>query len=180
MFPWSELIESKEDYEFVETLFNQYADIMYKSALYVLRVRILAEEAVQHAFLRIVQYLDRVKQIPPEDLKSYLAAISRNAACDLYRAEKKEASISSSAHLSPETKDPLKVLIEQYDEKELINQMKMLDEKYASVLILKYVYGMENWEIAFRLHISNAALHKRVTRAKRMLKNLLQGGAHHD
>ena len=51
--------------------------------------------------------------------------------------------------------------------------LKLLDEKYRTVLELKYYHGLKESEIADILNIGSKAVNSRIFRAKRMLSEII-------
>lgn len=174
MYPCFDAIENEFDRAFAEELFDNYAVVMYKTAYSILGVQALAEEAVQLSFLRIIDYLHLVKNVQPDKRRAYLAAVSRNAARQIYNKEKRQMELNRMADRKRTPKEPLQILMDRYQTHYVIQLIRSLGETYADALLLKYIYGMEEQAIARRLKISVAALRKRVTRGKKLLKQLLE------
>ena len=54
------IFETEEDEDIFIFLHDEYSQIMYKNAYYILRDPILAEDAVQESFIRILKNFDKV------------------------------------------------------------------------------------------------------------------------
>lgn len=76
--------------EFVNELVNTYRYMMFKIAKGILCNDFLAEDAVQNAFLHIVNNPDRILEIPVEKRGGYLNRTVTNACYDLIRKEKQK------------------------------------------------------------------------------------------
>ncbi|MFC4476381.1 RNA polymerase sigma factor [Flavobacterium chungangensis] len=100
------------------TVYNQYKNIVYSTALRITKSRIQAEEAVQDIFLKIWQNRDNLAEIT--DFESYLFIISRN---HLFNSIKK---------IARETN-----LISEFDQKEsaiIDTDSNIKDEQYNTIL----------------------------------------------
>jgi len=100
------------------TVYNQYKNIVYSTALRITKSKILSEEAVQDIFLKIWQNRDNLAEIT--DFESYLFIISRN---HLFNSIKK---------IARETN-----LISEFDQKEsaiIDTDSNIKDEQYNTIL----------------------------------------------
>ena len=61
-------IENDDDRQFVADIYTRYQPALYRKAQKVLHDNDRAEEAVHEAMLRVIRYLDRVREIPSDDL----------------------------------------------------------------------------------------------------------------
>ena len=57
-------IENDDDRQFVADIYTRYQPALYRKAQKVLHDNDRAEEAVHEAMLRVIRYLDRVREIP--------------------------------------------------------------------------------------------------------------------
>lgn len=68
-------IENDDDRQFVADIYTRYQPALYRKAQKVLHDNDRAEEAVHEAMLRVIRYLDRVREIPSDELLPYLITI---------------------------------------------------------------------------------------------------------
>lgn len=64
-------IENDDDRQFVADIYTRYRPALYRKAQKVLHDNDRAEEAVHEAMLRVIRYLDRVREIPSDELLPY-------------------------------------------------------------------------------------------------------------
>lgn len=68
-------IENDDDRQFVADIYTRYQPALYRKAQKVLHDNDRAEEAVHEAMLRVIRYLDRVREIPSDELLPYLISL---------------------------------------------------------------------------------------------------------
>ena len=73
--------------ELIKGLFEAYKQIMYKTALGILHNSSNAEDAVQNAFLWMIDNFDKVEQIPRSEMALYFTYITKHISIDLYRKQ---------------------------------------------------------------------------------------------
>jgi RNA polymerase sigma-70 factor (ECF subfamily) len=153
-----------------ESLYLTYRKLMFHVANGILNDEGLAEDAVHQAFLKILKNFDKVGEISCHKTRSYVVIIVRNAAINMYNSRKRHSAVSieeaafCAAEVNMERTDDLDSLA-----KAVLN----LPVIYKDALKLKYVQGFSNSEIAGMLDISEAAVRKRLERARLMLEEIL-------
>ncbi len=168
-------IDNKSDREFVETLFQENAERMYKMAFRILMDQYLAEDAVQISFENIIKYLPRIKRIPPHKFSAYLTVICKNVARELYKDQLRRNSEGEYIDdFEDDIKDPPDIVISKDEVSHLVNLIQSLRPIYADVLMLKYFCELDEDIIADALNISLHNVRKRITRGKKMLEEMLR------
>lgn len=154
------MLDSEEEKSKFESLYLTYRKLMFHVANGILNDEGLAEDAVHQAFLKILENFDKVGEISCHKTRSYVVIIVRNAAINMYNSRKRHFAvpIEEAAFCAAEEK------LERTDD---------LDGLAKAVLKLKYVQEFSNAEIAGMLGISEAAVRKRLKRARRMLEEIL-------
>ncbi len=74
--------------ELVRELFDTYRYMMYITSYKILKNAADAEDAVQSAFLKIVDSPGKISSIPEEELPYYLACAAEHSAIDILRKKK--------------------------------------------------------------------------------------------
>ena len=80
---------SNDDENLLESLYKSHNTKMYNVALKLLTKPEAAEEAVQEAFLRITDKIERIKDIPSHDRVKFCVIIVRNVSIDILRKNSK-------------------------------------------------------------------------------------------
>ena len=157
-----EWVGSRDDQqEAVTALYHAYAPRCYRTALAVLREPALAEEAVQETWLKVVRL---ARSTPTEDVERQLFTILKNTALDLLRKEKRYAPLPEDWDLPGGD-----TALERSEFRRLVALIRVLPERYRTVLELKYLGECSNREIAKRLRLPESTVATRVQRGKALL-----------
>lgn len=145
-------------------LAKHYSGRIYAICLGMLRHRENAEDIAQQALLKA---LTNIKQLrDDEQFGSWIARIAKNLCIDFIRKQKhKQNCIVEPAAASQ--RDP-----KEYPE--LQAALAKLSEEHRLALMLFYFDGRSTRNIAKTLEISEALAQKRLSRARKKLRNLLE------
>jgi RNA polymerase sigma-70 factor (ECF subfamily) len=170
------MLESEEDKNSFTKLYEQFRFPCYHVALKITQSRELAEDAVHNAFIAVIKHKDEIFDLPCGKWKSKIVIITKNKAIDLIRAEKTRAyspidDMGDAA--SADGFDISSVIEDQEAYEYLINCIGSLPEIYISALEMRCVLDMSNQEISDYLGITPKAVSMRISRAKIMLKDLM-------
>ncbi len=181
MLPYLLTISTDNERDFLEALYNDYGDRMYRAAYKLLENRQDAEDAVQDTFIKICENIDRFLPLSGEELTLLIIVCVRNTARDLLRKravalrhtvdEPTDRDGDIIPHSIP---DPDGDVLDKVVHDETVRQtaalIDSLPEAQRDVIILKYRYDMREKEIASLLGISETAVSSRVLRAKERIK----------
>lgn len=78
-------LESAADKEDFRALYRRYHGVMERTALAILQDPRDAEEAVQEAFIRVIENFSKIYEIPCKNLGAWLVTIVRNEAITMLR-----------------------------------------------------------------------------------------------
>ena len=150
------------DHETFTALIRQYTPNMYRLSCGMLRCSADAEDAVSEAMLRAWENLDRLKK--PESFKAWIMQITANEARKIYRHTRRVSCVESVEDVTPVFAD---------DHHELWDAVMKLDEGYRAVIILYFYERLSIREIAKALHIAEGTVKSRLSRGKKLLKEVL-------
>lgn len=142
-----------------ETLFTEHMDLLYRMALFMLSNTHDAEDAVQETYVRYL--LKKPKLKDEEHAKAWLMRVCNNICKNQIRYWKRHPSSPISETDISET---------TLGEQEILREISLLPTKYKSVIILHSIEGYSVKEISNILKISDAAVKKRLQRAREQLK----------
>ena len=167
-------IYSKDDQMKVERLYRAYQRTMYYVAYEILQDHYLAEDAVHQAFLRIITVLPRIHEHNGHKTKGFLVVVCRNVAYDIYKQRMHTVEEDFANLVDDGAMDSLELVIQDEFIEELTGCIQQLKPIYRDIIILRYAHELTYEEIAAVLQISNAAVRKRIERARKMLIPLLR------
>lgn len=160
------LLEDEEDRELFAQIYHQYQRELYAVAMRYLRDAPLAEDAVQDAFVKVIENFSKFKAIPCKEREFWIVCIVKNLAHDTLRRQQRRSD-----------EEPEPVFAEEIDEhmnyQELVAKIRALPEVYREALELKTVLEWSNQAIAEKLGISETAVGARVSRGRRLLRRRL-------
>lgn len=147
----------------MEYVINKYSDRLFRLAIVMLKNEEDAKDVLQNVLIKYLQ--KRPKFQSEEHRKAWLLRVCSNECRDFLRYRKRHMHISFE-----ENKEALEQFGAEPDKTEVIALMQELPCKYKEVLHLFYVEGYQADEIAEMLHISQAAVRKRMQRGREQLK----------
>ena len=132
----------------------------------------MAEDAVQETFLKAYQHLDAFRGECSE--KTWLFSIAVNVCRDMrrnawYRYVDRTIDLEK-LHIS--------VQATQERDLALMQEIMRLPRRYMETVLLYYYADLSIEEIARMIRISQPAVSKRLSKARHMLKDALEGGKH--
>lgn len=165
-------LDSDEDRKLFEYLYDEYRSKLYYIAYNMLKNEYSAEDAVHDTYMKVINHIDKFYDIPEEHTKNLIILILKNTVKDMFRRNRC---------------DPLPLDEEEYQAKynltfdedysceknDIKECLKLLDEKYRTVLELKYWHGLKEKEIADILGIGDKAVNSRIFRAKKMILEII-------
>lgn len=169
--------DRKASIKFIEACYQLYEQKMYQLAYRVLQDSGLSEDAVQDAFLKLMQrgiYFDDPKS---DDCKRYLITVVKHSSIDIYHKKKKEQQIIC---ISKDNEYGNAVTGQDSTDVNMEELVSSLPAKYHAVAYCMAVKDLSVKETAQELGITEAAVRKRFERAKRMLKKTQERGDGYD
>ncbi|MBR2257090.1 MAG: RNA polymerase sigma factor [Blautia sp.] len=143
----------------LEQAFSRYYQMLYKISVIMLCNEHDAYDAVQETFVRYLEYHGDFQD--EEHEKAWLIRVNINVCKNFLRFHR----------LHPmENYESLTLKYHTDEEAGLMDELFALSQKYKEVLILHYIEGYTNAEIAGILQISESAVKKRLERARNELR----------
>jgi RNA polymerase sigma-70 factor (ECF subfamily) len=155
-----------------EHLYKEYYGYAMSIALRFSDSRDSAAEILNDGFLSVFRYLAENGADGIKEFKPWLRKIIVNKAIDYYRSSKNKNEIEYDEHL-PEAEFPEEI-ISKMSAEDIIGQLQKLPDVFRIVFILYEIEGYSHKEIGEKLNISEAACRKNLSRAKHLLRTILQ------
>ena len=164
----------------IAQIFDEYYALMLHVAMDILNDRTLAEDAVSESLEKIIKNISNIGEVSCYKTKSYIVIIVKNTSINLLKKENRNrnnddehSNIIDIDSLIPENL----ISMEGFDG--LVDIIKSLPSTLKDVAVLSLVQEYSHQEIAKRLGIKNDTVRMRLSRAKKIIKNILKEGGKH-
>jgi len=172
----------EDDCLFMETLFAEYQNLMFRQAFKYFDNQSDVEDVVQQSLLKLIRYLPTIKNLKRNTLAFYIVNVIRSCSMDIYRKRKIERETNFSDFFEGFEENVVDdvdfdCLMEiAVSSEEIAKAILRLPEKDQFVLNAKYLMGWSDAEISSTLNMNKVTVRTRLYRAKRKVLNLLKGG----
>lgn len=162
-----QMIENDDDKEKFEEIYTRYRRLMYFVAFKIVGNEPDAEDAVQQAFVSIIENLEKIGPIDSPQTKSYVAIVAEHKAIDIVRAKKRVVEWDDNI---------MGFAIEPPGDSGLADAIATLPGRYRELLLLRYDNGYDTMEIAKMFNMKRGTVQKMIWRAKEMLSKKMEEG----
>ena len=171
------LVLSGDDEILLLSLFDSTNNQMYNVAYKVLGNSTDAEDALQEAFIRMMQNIEKIKNIPCPKRVPYCVIIVKNVSKNMLRSRKLHINIDEIGDLAADASpDPEDEFYAKVDAEYLVQSIDKLRGQDRDMLLMKWAKEMGYSEISTALGISEDAAAKRGQRALKKLKEIYLEG----
>lgn len=151
----------------LEEIIRRYKKYIWKISYEVLGDHHLAEDATQEVLLILSENLHKIDLDSPRS-HGFITVVTRHKAYEFYHKEKKHV-LGNQDDLSSLIQEPID------HQGELLSAIHSLSPLYSTVLILSYIHGYKDDEIAQLLSLEPATVRKRKQRAREALEKVYYG-----
>lgn len=176
------LLKTDEQRNVLSEFYQKYKNRFYAIAYSKLHGKTAAEDAVQEAFLRIVDKPEKFFKIEHNKRVAYADVIVRNVAIDMFN--------KNNAHKIEELKEDVSdeaytlgledTVIGSVSKNELLAFILKLPVLQRDILNLKVVCELSNSEIAQKLNVSETVVRQRLFQARKSILDFLESGDIHE
>lgn len=146
--------------------YRKYKDKIFNYFYYRLNFnRALAEDLTSEVFLKAYYKFDTYDQ--ERSFQAWIYAIARNHLLNYYRDKKVEIDLAEAGNISSNDCEKIEINMEC---ERVLSKIGQLDIYHREVLLLRYVDGLENEEIASLLGKDNGAIRTQMSRALKVLR----------
>ncbi|MCL6471782.1 MAG: RNA polymerase sigma factor [Firmicutes bacterium] len=173
-----QLVERAKNYdsEAFGQLYDMYFDKVFGYAYYKVGNRYEAEDIAEQVFLRALESISGFewRGIP---FSAWLFRIASNLVVDYYRSNKyKMVDIGEEADLAlDDSHDPEHTVLKELDRKEVVSAIRSLTDEQQQVIILRFIVGLSNEEVAKAINKNIGAVKALQHRAIGALGRILDG-----
>jgi len=154
-------------------LYSHYKGLMLQKAYAILHDRMLAEDAVSEAFLRIYRNRHKVDDPASDRSLSFVMTIVRNTALTLYNRERRQPPALPEEDEPADPFDLERYVLSEISSEKILELVGGLPEELRSVFLLKYAYDLPHKQIGQLLGIRENTATVRLHRAKKRLMAML-------
>jgi RNA polymerase sigma-70 factor (ECF subfamily) len=161
----------------IETLVRQYETGVFRLALSIVGDAAEANEITQETFLAALRSLRSYQE--RKSFKAWLYAIALNQSRShlrKWKARERLAALLTSVFRVEAQKQvlPEEVILQNEKEAILWNSLNDLDERFRTVVVLRYFHELSISEISEILCVNEGTIHSRLHSAREKLKDALQ------
>ena len=154
-------------------LYDLYVERVYRHIYYRVGNTGDAEDLTQQVFLRAWKAIGKYKKTASPFL-AWLMRISHNLVIDFYRSKKDTAFLDDELLLVDKTPGPQQLAEEQYDQQRLRKVIMKLPEEQQQVILMSFVEGFDNREIADALGKKEGNIRVMIHRALKKMRQIME------
>lgn len=154
-------------------LYDMYVDRVYRHICYRMGNAADAEDLTQQVFLKAWQAIGRYKKTASPFL-AWLMTIGHNLVVDFYRAKKDKTYLDAEVTAVDLASNPERVAVAHFEQQRLRRVIQQLPSDQQRVILLRFIEGFRNLEIAPLLGKSEGAVRVILHRALVKLRQIME------
>ena len=175
-------MDNEEHKSKMASIFHEYYYLMLHIAMGILKNRALAEDAVSASIEKIIKNISKIGDVSCYKTKTYIVIIIKNTSIDILRkASRNDSPLNEFTDL-PDIADGDSLILENYVSMEgydnLVAIIKSLPPSLKDATMLSLIHDYNHKEIAEMLGVSYDVVKVRLSRAKKIMKDVLGGERH--
>lgn len=145
---------------------------MYNISFNILKSHYDAEEALSQTFLKIIDNIGRISDLPCPQIEAYCVVILKNETFNIIRNRKKSILVEEVDYLDQEDESSYieDEYIQNVDKKRLLSYINRLSDEDKHLIYLRFIYEMGFKQIGDLMDITEEAAKKRGQRILKKLK----------
>lgn len=143
----------------IETLIHNHGNMLFRLCVMILGNVSDAEDVIQETMIKYLQKAPKFENAEHE--KAWLIKVSTNHCKDILRFRRKHQMVDI---------EQVKEFVKDESDREIIDALMTLPEKYKVVLLLHYVEGYSTKEIAEMIDKTTSAVKMRLQKGRILLK----------
>jgi len=154
-------------------LYGVYLDRIYRYVFYQVKDKMTAEDVTEEVFLKAWKAIKSCRG-KERTFSSWLYRIAHNNVIDIFRSQQKKWTVDMET--VAELNQPTVEVETKLDHQEILNSLTDLPPNQKQVIILKFIEGLDNFEIERIIGKSQGAIRVLQTRALAKLREKLSSG----
>ncbi len=163
-------LETEDDKEFFEHLYNKYFFKVIQNVLPILKSQDLAEQVAIDTFWLLSQKFAEISRRDEDKIKGWLYVVAKNKAWHVLEKKYAKKRVPEECVEFP---DDFAAPATDEQVADLREAVAKLPEKYQCVVQLHYFEGYLAWEVAQILGLKTNTVEQQLSRARKMLKDML-------
>jgi len=160
-------VDNPEDKPFIEFLYTEYKQIMYKTAVSILHNNEDAEDAVHEAFLRVIKNISKFRKYSCNENVSYLVIIVRGITLNMLSDKNKKVELLEDFPSDDDIERAVEIDI-AYEQ--VVKNIGNLSPALKNVATLMWVNQLSEKEISQLLDMNINTVRSSVSRARAILR----------
>lgn len=138
---------------------------LHRYALFLVKDPHQAEDVIQTAWLQCVRYAERFFSIPEDKRLPWMVTVVKNTALSHLRTVGRTVSLEEDWDLPAR---------EEGDSGGIVEIIRAMPEQYRTILELKFLWELEDKEIARQVGLTPTAVSTRIYRGRKLLQEALR------
>ena len=169
---------TENERETFEALYTSCKSLMIKKAYGILRDRVLAEDAVSEAFIRIYKNIGKIDDPSSNRSIAFVMTVVKNVALTMLVQESKHQADFLDDNRA-DSFDLEEHVLSNLSANRIYELLNRVNGELRNVFLLKYAYDMSHKEIGRILHITENNVTVRLHRAKKQIAVILREESAH-
>ena len=168
------MIENDEDRMFMESVYLEYARLMYAQALKITRNGEEAQDVVSDAMMALMKKIDLLRTLPCNKLQAYVVITVKHTAINLFHQKKRrQAEGSDVLENLPGLDNTDQPLLARAGVENIKNAIAALPEREKEIMLMRYFRELTDEEIAAETGLRPVSVRVHISRARKHLAQLL-------
>lgn len=169
------MVSDETDKELVRSLYENNEQLMYNIAYNILHNRSDAEDAVQDAFVSVINHLEKIREINCNETRFYLVIIVKNISLNMLKKKQRHPEVDIDTIYDAKSDDKVEdEILGKINSEKIRDALRQLSDSDYEVMFLYLIKEHTPSEIAQLLDITGNQARQRIFRARQRLIKLLE------
>lgn len=174
MLIYLSLVDTPEEKNKFEQLYNAYKYTMQYTAFNILKDSHLSEDAVHEAFIRIAKNFQKIGDVASPQTKGFVIIVVRNVALTMVKQNTNDVIVDDIESVIDISNPSENEAFSDLDFEQIVKTIIDLPELYKDVLYLSLIDECSVSEISSVLNLPKETIKKRLQRGRNILKDKVQ------